>query len=358
MDFLQRNQCTIDIPGRKLTLTDGTIIPQHTKASTTYDVRLVETTTIPPRCEMEVTGQSTLSPGLWFLEGRHFNGQSVVIARALTESRCSITVRSLNTSNEAITLHRGTKVGDLLEIDERQIGAVTTTSAHHATDKVEQDRLLHLVHSSPSISVKQKEDLAALLQQYADIFAAPGDKLGRTTKLRHYINTGTAPPIRQHLRRTPPAQRTAAKELLKEMRHSDVVQPSSSGWASPIVLAKKKDGTVRFCVDYRKLNQVTHKDAYPLPRIDDTLEMLSESQLFSTLDLASSYWQVELAEEDRAKTAFCTTEGLYEFKVMPFGLCNAPATFQRLMDVVLCGLQWTTCLVYLDDIIVMGRTFK
>ena len=129
-------------------------------------------------------------------------------------------------------------------------------------------------------------------------------------------------------------------------------------WALPIVLAKKKDGSVRFCVDYRKLNQVTHKDAYPLPWIDDTLEMLSESKLFSTLDLASGYWQVELAEEDHAKTAFCMTEGLYEFKVMPFGLCNAPATFQRHMDVVLCGLQWTTCLVYLDDIIVMGQTFE
>ena len=96
---------------------------------------------------------------------------------------------------------------------------------------------------------------------------------------------------------------------------------------------------------------------YPLPRIDDTLEMLSESKLFSTLDLASGYWQVELTEEAREKTAFCTTEGLYEFKVMPFGLCNAPATFQRLMDVVLSGLQWTSCMVYLDDIIVMGRTF-
>ena len=106
---------------------------------------------------------------------------------------------------------------------------------------------------------------------------------------------------------------------------------------------------------YRKVNEVTRKDAYPLPRINDTLETLSDSKIFSTLDLASGYWQVVLTENDRQK--ICTTEGLYEFKVMPFGLCNAPATFQRLMDIVLTGLQRTSCLVYLDYIIVLGRTF-
>ena len=94
-----------------------------------------------------------------------------------------------------------------------------------------------------------------------------------------------------------------------------------------MILVQKKDGSIRFCVDYRKLNQVTQKDAYPLPRIDMTLDALHGSQWFSTLDLISGYWQVEVEEGDREKTAFCTTEGLYQFKVMPFGLCNIPASF-------------------------------
>ena len=119
----------------------------------------------------------------------------------------------------------------------------------------------------------------------------------------------------------------------------------------------KKDGGSRLCVDYRLLNDATTKDAYPLPRIDETLDMLAGKQWFSTLDLASGYWQVSLSQEARVKTAFATHSGLFQFRVMPFGLCNAPAAFERLMDRVLQGLRWTRCLVYLDDIISFGSTF-
>ena len=138
------------------------------------------------------------------------------------------------------------------------------------------------------------------------------------------------------------------------MLQNDIIHPTNSPWASPVVLVRKKDGSLRFCVDYRKVNSLTRKDAYPLPRIDDALDTLSGSKLFSTLDMLSGYWQVEMSPADREKTAFCTPDGLFEFKVMPFGLCNAPATFQRLMDTVLAGLQWSSCLVYIDDVIVLS----
>ena len=181
------------------------------------------------------------------------------------------------------------------------------------------------------------------------------DELGYTGKLKHSINTGDHPPIRQPARRVPPFRRKEVQKLLQNMERRDVIQPSSSPWASPVVLVQKKDGTLRFCIAYRKLNAITRKDAYPIPRIVDTLDTLAGSTWFTTLDLVSGYWQVEVSDNDWAKTAFCTHEGLFEFKVMPFGLCNAPATFQRLMDLVLAGAKWSTCLVYLDDII--GKTF-
>ena len=137
-----------------------------------------------------------------------------------------------------------------------------------------------------------------------------------------------------------------------------VIRPSSSPWASPIVLVKKKDGSVRFCVDFRRLNDITVKDVFPLPRTTDLLESFQGAKIFSTLDAAAGYWQVPLTEETIPKTAFITSEGLFEFLVMPFGLCNAPATFQRIMNVLLAGLNGLSCLVYLDDIIVFSKNFR
>ena len=122
------------------------------------------------------------------------------------------------------------------------------------------------------------------------------------------------------------------------MLDEHIVQPSSSPWASPVVLVKKKDETLRFCVDYRRLNALTKKDVYPLPRIDDTLDQLRQARYFLSMYLKSGYWQIEVDERDHEKTAFVTPDGLYEFKVMPFGLCTAPAMFQRVMDTVLSGI--------------------
>ena len=138
-----------------------------------------------------------------------------------------------------------------------------------------------------------------------------------------------------------------------------VIRPSSSPYVAPVVLVRKKDGTLRLCVDYRALNARTHKDAYPLPRIEEALEVMEGSKFFVSLDLAHGFNQIPMAPEDVEKTAFRVgTGGLYEYTRMPFGLCNAPATFMRLMDSVFGDQNLQTLLIYLDDILIFGRTFE
>ena len=134
------------------------------------------------------------------------------------------------------------------------------------------------------------------------------------------------------------------------MLKQGIIEPSESPWSSPVVLATKPDGTWRFCVDYRKLNAACPRDVYPLPVISEALSRLEGSSFFSGVDVQAGYHQINLKKEDRPKSAFITADGLYQFKVMPFGMANGPSTYQRTMDIVLAGLKWTSCLVYLDAV--------
>ena len=163
-------------------------------------------------------------------------------------------------------------------------------------------------------------------------------------------------------RRMPFSVHQEVARLLEEMQENGVIQPSESPWASPIVLVRKKDGSHRFCVDYRRLNTLTKSDTYPLPRIDDLLDKLGGAKYFSTLDLASGFWQVRVHPASIEKTAFLTPHGLYEFRVMPFGLCNAPSVFQRLMNRVVSELNPSNgkefVSVYIDNLLVYSKTLS
>ena len=180
--------------------------------------------------------------------------------------------------------------------------------------------------------------------------------------MRMEIDTGDARPIKQAPRRMPFTVRQEVAKQLKSMQQNRVVQPSHSPWSSPVVMVRKKDGSHRFCVDYRGLNAVTKADTFPLPRINDLLDQLGRARYFSTLNLASGFWQIRMEPLAQEKTAFVTPHGLFEFRVMPFGLTNAPAVFQRLMQQVLAGLNpedgnefVTACI---DDILVFSPTLR
>ena len=174
---------------------------------------------------------------------------------------------------------------------------------------------------------------------------------------QHNIDTGDAKPVSFAPRRMSPAKRAIIEEHTRKMRDGGVIRPSRSPWAAPVVLAPKKDGNWRFCIDYRALNKATTTDVYPLPRIDDTVDALNGARFLSAFDMLAGYWQVGMDPKSALKSAFVTHEGLFEWTCMPFGLSGAPATFHRMMDTVLAGLKWQCCLVYLDDVVVFSRTF-
>ena len=329
-------------------------------------VALVETLAIPPFSEVQAvaTVSSTEGTGTWLVEGSRFD-LPILVAGALVTPLPGgqVPILIINPLPTEAVIYKGTNVATAKPFDEVMVAPVRENSKVPGDNEEVSSRKRSLLHdiankSAGDLTSEEKNRLYEVLMEFADVFAENSDDMGRTGAVKHSIDTGTSPPVRQQCRRVPPFRREQAKKMIDDMLQKDIIQPSSSPWASPIILVPKKDGSLRFCIDYRKLNSVTRKDAYPLPRVDDTLEALSGSKWFSTLDLICGYWQVEIEEKDRHKTAFCTREGLFEFKVMPFGLCNAPAVFQRLMDLVLSGIQWERCLVYIDDIVIMGKTFE
>ncbi len=198
--------------------------------------------------------------------------------------------------------------------------------------------------------------LAALVRQYDSVFSKGSTDIGRCDLIPHEIRVTDPGPVHAAYRRVPPHMVDEVKTLLQGFLDQGLIRRSSSNYASAVVLVRKKSGALRLCIDYRQLNSKCLKDAFPLPRIDESLEAMGGACLFSSLDLAHGYFQVTMHPSSIAKTAFRVPWGLYEFTRMPQGLMNSPSTFQRIMEMIFGDLNLSELILYLDDVLVFSKT--
>ena len=373
-DFLTHFGSVIDMQAHTLVLSGNPPLPLHTTshvpenassvttpvtvhAYATYILPPLSESVIPvyPKTALEVGSTGLIEPSSKLAERYHVCGASQMVS--FSEDH-TFPFRVLNPTNKPVTIYRCSTMGTYTPSAATMSVIATAENSHPPTSISDSAQTVPIDLSDTDLTDTQQAQLKSLIAEYRDIFALSPEELGRTGLVQHRIDTGDHAPIRQRPYRVSDTQRGIIEEHVTDMLNRGIIQPSVSPWSSPIILVKKKDGTDRFVVDFRRLNSVTRKDSYPLPRIDDALDALNGTKYFSTMDLMSGYWQVEMDPDSREHTAFTTYGGLYEFLVLPFGLTNAPSTYQRLMECVLRNLTYKICLIYLDDILVYSRTFE
>jgi len=277
---------------------------------------------IPPESQLDVSTKTVFNSvhtrkesqcTTWSTEPVEVKEGLLVASTILPNRVTKVPVRLMNTTSHPIKLVRGTVVTELNPVEPLEGAAPICDKRVQVTDESVVDEVMS------TIPEDTRKKLRGILTKYSSVFSKAEWDLGWTDLVTHRIDTGDHRPIRQQLRRYPPLHLQAIDEHLQGMLEQDVKEPASSPWASNIVLTKKKDGTLRCCIDYRRINVITRKDAYPLPKTDQCLDALSSSSWYSTFDLRSGFYQVNLAPEDRDKTAFVTRRGMFRYKTMPFG---------------------------------------
>ena len=348
-------------------------------------IRLVKGVTIPPRTEMVIPTSFEKNAERekgdnWVLMSGEI-GLPVLVASAIYDRYRGGGVSLVNEGNGTVTLSKGTMVGTWREIAEEEImeeemdkgcekvrkerrSSIPWVRRIDSNGKTDEEwmQLSEIEQMIPKVGEGLTTDevgqIKDLVQRYRGIFAQSEFDLGKFDAMSHSIETGTAVPIKMGLRRTPLHFREEEDELLAKMLRAGVIRPSTSSWAAAPVLVRKKNGGVRWAIDYRRLNELTTPDVFPLPLMSEAIDALEGNVWFSKLDANSAYWQIPLEEESAKKTAFRTKQGLFEFSKMPFGLINAPSTYCRAMGLVMEGLNWRSVLTFLDDICVLGRDTK
>ena len=325
-------------------------------------VRVRSTTVLKPQAATVCLGKVKDSPefpvyGLYTVTATETNfvggepGLMVSNSVAKLTKLRALPIMIVNHTNKTIRVKRGCVIAKIEAIECKQVNSLDSIKAQSfRMDKKDWT-------SDVDVPESYKSTIVTFLEKHQDLFATKDSELGHTDTVKMKLDTGDHQPIKLRPYRTPIQNREVTEKAVDEMLDANVIRRSKSPWSFPVVIVDKKDGSKRFCVDFRKLNQITKPNSYPLPLIDDILALLGKAKYFTSLDLKSGYWQVLMDEADKEKTAFACHRGLFEFNVMPFGLSNAPAIFQELMAIVLQGLsQFATA--YLDDILIFSETLE
>ena len=361
VDFLKKHRARIYFDLEKLRV-NGEYIDLDQDIHIASVVRCANEVILPPQTRQSVEGQMKESP--YFRPGQLcefrqdekswlVDEPGLLIANSVSildeNSKCKVLL--VNSTNKTYRFKKGSIIGTVSSVDKTDLSTL-----EELTKKTKKNFPVEPDFSNVDVPDEHRELLLALLQKNKDVFAAHDTDFGRTDTVTMKIDTKNHAPIKQRPYRTPLAQHKIVDEAVDEMLEKGIIERSNSPWASPIVLVKKKDGSTRFCVDYRKLNSISTVLAVPLPIIDDLLAVLGKAVFFSSLDLISGYWQVMMHEDDKEKTAFCTSHrGLFQFRVMPFGLMNAPGVFTQLIQQVLEGCEKFST-GYIDDILVFSES--
>ena len=326
----------------------------------TSKVKTISKISIPARCRMQIRAsivnrnlndgtEGYFEPNYQAING----GSGLILAHTLNNiDDGTIIVELINVYDCDIDLDKNTQLG-IFEKNCTEINSV-----HEAATEPIGDVSALFDLSSCELTGIQKDEVRTVLNLYKNVVSVSDDDLGRTQTIEHCIDVQGSPPLKQRYRRFHGKLKQEVEEQLERLREADIIEPSCSAWSSPIVPIRKRDGSLRICVDYRSLNSKTKLDSFPLPNIMDILNNLGESLFFSTLDMSKGYYQIPMENESKEYTAFSSGSSLYQFKVLPFGVANGVATYQRLMSLVLAGISWEICIAYVDDLIVLGKSFE
>lgn len=372
IDFMERFRVNIDIGNKTMSILETKICSLSTN---TGFARTSAAFTIQPNHEADINIKLS----------RCRNGSEVLVEPApdlhklqIQCAKCVITVqkgkavlRIINPTSKQIYIPENKIIGVITALDQASVfslnvdsfqpnsGSELGSNERKSCQEID-DSELNFDFENSDLSDDQKNTLFAFLKQNKDIFTTGLHNIGRTHLQTHSIQTGDSLPIKCAFYRQTPEMRREIDRQVNDMLKNKVIEPSNSAWHSPVVFIRKPNNEYRFAVDYRKLNQVTKPQSYPLSRLEDMFDAIGESgaKYFTSADISKAFWQVPLDEDAKEKSAFITLDGIYAWNCMPFGLMNAPATFQGLMSQVLRGITWRYALCYIDDIVIFSSTFE